>query len=441
MSAGSYTYHWTGTLNGEFISGNGATTWKDGEADTKGAIGEGAPLKVNTWAFNWLFHYGFAYMPGVENPTEKYAHHVTSHWWGEDGSHIWAKNKVTGAEGAWDGDIHLVAEHFVPNGALWGDKVKGYWPSHWVASARGDKDVDVHGVVTFKMAEGATYTAHVHHWVQFYEPCVKLTRHYWKIEIPESGYWADNWYHKEIAICDTTWNFGHIKDKMTFNWNFYGSLNDMAIHGEGHGFGYGYRQHQWGKGWGKAFGDYGRPNLVWALGWEGHAGLHFFARFPKGVVNPVVASLPEGFVVHRWWYGQDGAHWKTTHDLRFADGHFNKRICLVGTGFPEKGVLFAPASGPDYDKGLLIKRTFPQYVVAVPKGDDHVWYRGTFQFELENGSFYSGYWEQDVHMRKKIEKMPHSFVLRYDPETWNSDGWSWNFFEREEVEQSSYDDA
>merc|ERR1719187_2804774 len=66
---------------------------------------------------------------------------------------------------------------------------------------------------------------------------------------------------------------------------------------------------------------------------------------PRVLLTLFVASLPEGFVVHRWWYGQDGAHWKTTHDLRFADGHFNKRICLVGTGFPEKGVVFAPASG------------------------------------------------------------------------------------------------
>jgi len=441
MSAGNYAYSIRGTLNGEFLSVSGNTDWKDGVANTKATVGEGAPWKVNSWVWSWISHYGFAYMPdgGVENPCDKYAHHITSHWWGEDGSHIWAKNKVDGAEGAWAGDIHCVAEKFVVGGALWGGKVKGQWPSHWVATARSDKEVDVHGVVTYKMENGGTYTAHVHHWVQFYEPIVKLTRHYWKLDVVDGGYYADNWWHKEVAIADTTWNFGTPKDKMTFDWSFFGSINDMAIEGSGHGFGSGYRQHQWGRGGGKAFGEYGRPNLVWALGWEGHAGLHFFARFPKGLANPVIESLPEGFVVHRKWYGQDGAYWKTTHDVRFAEGHINKRIVLVGAHFPEKGIMFAPASGPDYDKGRIIKRSYPQYVTAIPKGDKHIWYRGTFQFELENGSFYSGYWEQDVHCRKKIEKMPHSFVLRFDDETWKSDGWGWNFYEREEVEPSTYD--
>merc|ERR1711979_30397 len=229
---GNYAYTITGTLNGEFLSIAGNTDWNNGVANTKATVGEGAPLKYNTWVWSWLSHYGFAWMPdgGVENPCNKYAHHVTSHWRG--------------------------------------------------------------------------------------------------------------------------------KDKMTFDWSFFGSINDMAIEGSGHGFGSGYRQHQWGRGGGKAFGEYGRPNLVWALGWEGHAGLHFFARFPKGMANPVVESLPEGFVVHRKWYGQDGAYWKTTHDVRFAEGHINKRIVLVGAHLPEKGIMFAPASGPDYDKGKIIKRSY-----------------------------------------------------------------------------------
>jgi len=443
MSAGTYAYSVRGTVNGEFLSIAGNTTWKDGVADTSATVGEGAPLKVNSWVWGWFSHYGFAFMPdgAVENPCDKYAHHVTSHWRGEDGSHIWAKNKVDGAEGSWAGDVHCVAEHFVEGGALWGGKVKGQWPSHWTATARSDKEVDVHGVVSFKMEGGGTYTAHVHHWVQFYVPVVKLTRHYWKLDIVDCGYYADNWWHKEIAVADATWNYGTPKDKMTFDWSFFGSINDMAIEGSGHGFGSGYRQHQWGKGAGKAFGEYGRPNLVWALGWEGHAGLHFFARFPKGLVNPAIESLPEGFVVHRKWYGQDGAYWNTTHDVRFADGHIKKRILLVGDHFPEKGIMFAPASGPEYDKGNLIVRSFPQYVTAIPKGNDHIWYRGTFQFELANGTFYCGYWEQDVHCRKKLEKMPNAFVLRFDDETWHSDGWSWNFYEREEVEPSTYDHA
>merc|ERR1712025_1338011 len=71
-----------------------------------------------------------------------------------------------------------------------------------------------------------------------------------------------------------------------------------------------------GKG-GKGFGEHGLPNLAWALAWEGHAGLHFFTRFPKGVVNPFIYSLPEGFTVERKWWGQDGDHWSTTHDVRY----------------------------------------------------------------------------------------------------------------------------
>merc|ERR1711990_848056 len=70
--------------------------------------------------------------------------------------------------------------------------------------------------------------------------------------------------------------------------------------------------------------------------WEGHAGLHFFTRFPKGVTNPFIYGLPEGFVVNRHWYGQGGDHWTTTHDVRFNDGVISKKIVLVGSGF-EKG--------------------------------------------------------------------------------------------------------
>ena len=45
-------------------------------------------------------------------------------------------------------------------------------------------------------------------------------------------------------------------------------------------------------------------------------GLHFFTRFPKGVVNPFIYSLPEGFTIERKWWGRDGDHWTTTHDVR-----------------------------------------------------------------------------------------------------------------------------
>ena len=54
--------------------------------------------------------------------------------------------------------------------------------------------------------------------------------------------------------------------------------------------------------------------------------MHFFTRFPKGVTNPFILSLPEGFTINRKWWGQDGAHWATTHDLRYLSGDTTENI-------------------------------------------------------------------------------------------------------------------
>ena len=51
------------------------------------------------------------------------------------------------------------------------------------------------------------------------------------------------------------------------------------------------------------------------------------------------------------------------------------------------------------EKGNWIVKAYPQYALAVPKGNDHIWYRSTFQFELNNGAYYTGYWEMDIHFR------------------------------------------
>merc|ERR1711875_178597 len=91
------------------------------------------------------------------------------------------------------------------------------------------------------------------------------------------------------------------------------------------------------------------------------------------------------------------------------------------------------------DKGAWIVKSWPQYALATPKGDRHIWYRGTFQFELNNGSFYSGYWEMDIHFRKPNPKMPNPYVVKFWPETWASKPHYWHFYEREEVEESTYD--
>lgn len=426
-----------GTFNGNFVgfsahgSGEG-----EGVSEWKATVTEGT-FDHSTWIWGQFLHYGFAYMPDgkIKNPTESLGHRMTRHWRGEDGAHIWASYIVTGSEGAWSGDVHCVAEHFDEFGPIMKKKLTGVWPSHWVATKRSDREVDVHGLITYMVEGGGSYTAHVHDEVVFGEPCVQLTRHYWKLEYPESEYHDDRWWHKETAFVDSLWNFGPTKDKISFQWNLNGSINNEAMEASGHGYGFGFRQHQWGTAV-KGFGEKGLPNLNWALAWEGHAGLHFFTRFPRGVSNPFILALPEGFTVNRKWYGQDGAHWTSTHDLKFSDGVLTKKINLVGAGFPKDGAMLATPKQPD----LQIVGQFPQYVLAVPKGNTHIWYRGTFQFKLAGGNYYSGYWEMDVHFRKKVQ-MPSPFVVRFVAESWESDAFSWGFYEREEIEQSTYDAA
>ena len=82
--------------------------------------------------------------------------------------------------------------------------------------------------------------------------------------------------------------------------------------------------------------------------------------------------------------------------IRFTDGVISKKIYLIGAGFPENSVLMTSS---DDKSGNLIVQSFPQYILAVPKGDDHIWYRSSFQFKMRNGTYYSGYWEMDVRCR------------------------------------------
>ena len=41
--------------------------------------------------------------------------------------------------------------------------------------------------------------------------------------------------------------------------------------------------------------------------------------------------------------------------------------------------------------------------------------------------------------RKPNPKMPDAYVVKFWPETWASKSHYWHFYEREEVEESSYD--
>merc|ERR1711942_329735 len=289
MSTLGYSWNVHGTFNGDFMSASGTTASVDGIAEVHGTAGEGAPFNHSSWIWGGFGHYGLGYIKGghKENPTEKYPFHMTRHWRGEDGAHIWSSHHVTGAEGAWSGDVDVIAEYFKPEGPIMKGLIRGQYPSHWIATKRSDTEVDVWGTVTLKVEGGGTYTAYVHEYMKFYEPCVKINRHYWKLEYLAAEYYPDHWYHKEAAVVDPNWTWGNVTDKTTFSWHLSGSLNDKAITADGYGYGHGYRQHHWGKG-GKGFGEHGLPNLAWALAWEGHAGLHFFTRFPS--VSPLSAN-------------------------------------------------------------------------------------------------------------------------------------------------------
>merc|ERR1711872_913936 len=328
MSTLSYAWNVHGTFNGEFMSASGTTASVDGIAEVHGTAGEGGPFNHSSWIWGGFGHYGLGYIKGghKENPTEKYPFHMTRHWRGEDGAHIWSSHHVTGAEGAWAGDVDVVAEYFQPEGPIMKGLICGQYPSHWIATKRSDKEVDVWGTVTLKVEGGGTYTAYVHEYMQFYEPCV--------------------------------------------------------------------------------------------------------------TINPFIYALPEGFTITRKWYGQNGDHWTTTHDVRCDGNHVNKRIQLLGTGFKPGSLMMWDGNK---DKGAWIVKSSPQYALATPKGDRHIWYRGTFQFELNNGNFYSGYWEMDIHFRKPNPKMPNPYVVKFWPETWASKPHYWHFYEREEVEESTYD--
>merc|ERR1711990_555812 len=253
------------------------------------------------------------------NPCETHPHHVTRHWRGEDGAHLWSSNTVScrhlnqskrGAEGAWTGDITCVGERFQPKNPIMRGEVRGQDPSHWIATARSDREIDVHGLVNLKLEGGGNYAARVHEYIQFEEPCVKFDRLYWKLEILGGEYLPTHWWHKESAVILSQRtirrrhkNWGLDKEKINFTWHLSGSASDLRD------------QYQGGEE-GKVSGELGLSSVARALAWEGHAGLHFFTRFPEHVENPFVASLPEGFVVNRKWYGQNDDRWITTHNVR-----------------------------------------------------------------------------------------------------------------------------
>ena len=53
-------------------------------------------------------------------------------------------------------------------------------------------------------------------------------------------------------------------------------------------------------------------------------------------------------------------------------------------------------------------------------------------------TFYSSF-SIPPHNRKPNPKMPDPYVVKFWPETWASKPHYWHFYEREEVEESTYD--
>merc|ERR1711931_539402 len=134
------------------------TDSKDGIATAHGTVGDGGPFKHSVWHWGGFSHFGLGWFKdgNKENPCEKYPFNVMRNWWGEDGAHIWSSNTVTGAEGAWAGEIKCVAEYFKKGSAIMEGKIVGQYPSHWVATKRSDKEIDVRGLVTLKVEGGGT---------------------------------------------------------------------------------------------------------------------------------------------------------------------------------------------------------------------------------------------------------------------------------------------
>merc|ERR1712042_302591 len=116
----NYSWNVRGTFNGDFIGASGTTASVDGVAEVHGTAGEGAPFSHSSWIWGGMAHYGLGFMKGGHkvNPCEKYPYHMTRHWYGEDGAHIWSSHNISGAEGAWAGDIACVGENFQPKGPI-----------------------------------------------------------------------------------------------------------------------------------------------------------------------------------------------------------------------------------------------------------------------------------------------------------------------------------
>merc|ERR1712042_390082 len=157
------------------------------------------------------------------------------------------------------------------------------------------------------------------------------------------------------------------------------------------------------------------------------------ARFAQSQLGPRLGRTCRSPLLHPIPQGRD----QPLHPL--SSRGIRHQPPLVGPRWLQDRLLLVV--GWQQRQGHLGREKLAPIRRRCPKGNDHVWYRAAFQWELNDGSYYSGYWEMDIHFRKPVDKMPNPYVVKFWPETWDSKPHYWHFYEREEIEQSTYDKA
>merc|ERR1712033_103584 len=91
-----------------------------------------------------------------------------------------------------------------------------------------------------------------------------------------------------------------------------------------------------------------------------------------------------------------------------------------------------------YEKKPTTVKNFGIWLRYDSRSGTHNMYR-EYRDLTAAGAVTQCYWEMDIHMRKPNPKMPNPYAVKFFPETWASKPHYWHFYEREEVEESTYD--
>merc|ERR1712142_985880 len=398
----NYSWNVRGTFNGDFIGASGTTASVDGVAEVHGTAGEGAPFSHSSWIWGGMAHYGLGYMKGGHkvNPCEKYPYHMTRHWYGEDGSHIGLPTPSPEPR-----ELGLVTLPASPSTLC---------PKVPFLEATFAANTHPIGLLQREATERLTSMALSHSWLREAEPTPPTF-----MSTSSSG----NHVLRSIA---TTGSLSTLRRSTT-----------------------------------QLTGTTKRRLLLIPTGTLENPPPRRWAS-PGICLVPLVTSrsLLMVMVMMVDTASTIGARVeKDGENMVFliSTGHLPGRDMLACTSSPvspkerptlstlpclrdsplresggDKTALTGPLPTMSSLTALLSTKKF-----AVPKGNDHIWYRSTFQFELNNGAYYTGYWEMDIHFRKALEpgQMPNPYVVKFWPETWDSKPFYWHFYEREEVEQ------